>query len=71
MAGGVPKMVPLRSKTLMDGEEMTANDAFYLDYEELEVAITDKTRVLIVNSPHNPTGKMFSMEELTKISGKF
>lgn len=74
MAGGVPKMVPLRSKSKptqdSDGTDpvMTANDAFYLDYDELEAAISEKTKVLIVNTPHNPTGKMFSMEELTKIS---
>jgi len=35
---------------------------------ELENAITDRTKVLILNSPHNPTGKIFSRDELNQIS---
>jgi aspartate/methionine/tyrosine aminotransferase len=36
--------------------------------EELENAITEKTRAFILNPPHNPTGKMFSREEMIKIA---
>ena len=35
---------------------------------ELEAAVTAKTRLLILNSPHNPTGKVFGREELEVIS---
>jgi len=67
MAGGAVKFVPLRSNPEKKAES-TANEAFILDMEELENAITDKTRAFVLNSPHNPTGKMFSREEMTKIA---
>lgn len=35
---------------------------------ELRNAITSKTRLIILNTPHNPTGKVFSREELEMIS---
>lgn len=38
------------------------------DPEELRRAFTPKTRAIIVNSPHNPTGKVFSREELGQIA---
>lgn len=31
-------------------------------------AFTDKTKVVIINTPHNPSGKVFSREELTAIA---
>ncbi|MGH8980618.1 MAG: aminotransferase class I/II-fold pyridoxal phosphate-dependent enzyme, partial [Acidimicrobiales bacterium] len=34
----------------------------------LEAAITPRTRVLLLNSPHNPTGKVFSRDELAAIA---
>ena len=36
--------------------------------EELRAAFTSKTKAIILNSPHNPTGKVFSREELTLIA---
>lgn len=38
------------------------------DAQELESAIGPRTRALILNSPHNPTGKVFSHEELAYIA---
>jgi aminotransferase len=37
------------------------------DEAELRAAFTDRTRAVVVNSPHNPTGKVFSREELETI----
>ena len=34
----------------------------------LSAAFTDKTKVVIINTPHNPSGKVFSREELTAIA---
>jgi len=39
-----------------------------LDADALRAAITPKTRAIIVNSPHNPTGKVFSRDELRVIA---
>ena len=38
------------------------------DADLLERAITPKTRALVLNSPHNPTGHVFSRDELTTIA---
>ncbi len=35
---------------------------------ELDAAITPKTKILLLNTPHNPTGKMFTREELEGIA---
>ena len=56
MAGAVPRVVTLR-----------APDFSYRP-EELEAAITPKTRAILLNSPHNPSGKVFSMSELEHIA---
>lgn len=42
--------------------------AFALDEEALRKAVTPKTRVILLNSPHNPTGKVFSRAELECIA---
>lgn len=41
---------------------------FRLDVERLRSAITPRTRAIIVNSPHNPTGRVFSRAELEAIA---
>jgi aspartate/methionine/tyrosine aminotransferase len=38
------------------------------DPDELRAAVTDRTRGIVVNSPHNPTGKVFTREELGVIA---
>lgn len=53
LAGGVPVHIPLHAAT-----------GFRIDWEELARAITPKTRAIMVNSPHNPTGSIWSMEDL-------
>ena len=39
-----------------------------IDEAELRAAFSDRTRAIIVNTPHNPTGKVFTREELALIS---
>ncbi|ANS66815.1 aminotransferase [Streptomyces lincolnensis] len=58
MAGG--KRVPV---TLRPHE-----DSFRLDLDELRAAVTDRTRLLLINTPHNPTGTVLTREELTAIA---
>jgi len=38
------------------------------DPQELAAAFGDKTKAVIINTPHNPTGKVFSLAELTEIA---
>ncbi|MBA2680148.1 MAG: aminotransferase class I/II-fold pyridoxal phosphate-dependent enzyme [Ktedonobacteraceae bacterium] len=56
MANATPVLVPLHSPT------------WTFDPEELRAAFTLKTRALIVNTPHNPTGRVFTREELSLIA---
>jgi len=42
---------------------------FALDLEALRRAITPRTRVLLLNTPHNPTGAVLTPEELEEIAG--
>jgi aspartate/methionine/tyrosine aminotransferase len=51
-AGGVPVYVP------------TAFPDFRLDLDRLTAAVTDRTRVIVVNTPTNPTGQLLSAEEI-------
>jgi aspartate aminotransferase len=57
LAGGTPVAVETR-----------AEDGFKLQPEDLEAAITDKTKWFIFNSPSNPSGAAYSAEELKKLT---
>ncbi|MFD6269175.1 pyridoxal phosphate-dependent aminotransferase [Nocardia asteroides] len=43
-------------------------DRFVLDLDSLRAAITPKTRMLVINSPHNPTGSVLDRAELAAIA---
>jgi len=43
-------------------------DDFSLNMEEIKKNITSKTKLLVLNTPHNPTGKMFSKEQLLELA---
>jgi N-succinyldiaminopimelate aminotransferase len=56
MAGGTRVPVTLRPP------------AFRPDLDELDNAITPRTRLILLNSPHNPTGSVFTRDELAAIA---
>lgn len=58
-------MVPLHPP-VGSGEKTGAD--WSLDLEELRAAFTSKTKAVIINTPHNPTGKVFSRAELEGIA---
>ncbi|MBW2706976.1 MAG: pyridoxal phosphate-dependent aminotransferase [Deltaproteobacteria bacterium] len=43
------------------------DDRFHLDIAAIEAAITKDTRVMLINSPNNPTGAVYSAEELADL----
>lgn len=66
MAGGVVRYVPLSPPA--DGDTATSSSGDWkLDMEKLKTTFSSKTRMLVLNSPHNPVGKVFSTEELSAI----
>ena len=77
LAGGKCVYCPLRSvplgvatdpKSTGDNALIGASEFFKLDLEELASKISPRTKVLILNTPHNPTGKIFSRTELEGIA---
>ena len=46
----------------------TQPDTFSIDLEALDAAVTPRTRALIINSPNNPTGQIYSKEELAALA---
>lgn len=61
MAGGTAVYVPLRPPA-------SATEQWQLNMAELEAAITPRTKLLLLNTPHNPTGKVLTEAELTTIA---
>ena len=57
MAGGTPVIVSLKEE-----------DKFKLKKEQLEAAVTDKTKAMIISFPNNPTGAIMTKEELEPIA---
>ncbi len=57
MAGGIPVII-----------ELKAENEFRLTAEELENAITDKTKVLVLPFPNNPTGAIMERQDLEAIA---
>ena len=56
-AGATPVSVPVRS------------DDYDLDLDRIAAAITEKTRLVIVNTPHNPTGRIYPPATLRSLAG--
>ncbi|HEY2331293.1 MAG TPA: pyridoxal phosphate-dependent aminotransferase [Acidimicrobiales bacterium] len=46
-----------------------ADGSYGFDVDELRAAVTPRTRLVLLNTPHNPTGKVFDLEELGQIAG--
>nr|WP_309246964.1 aminotransferase class I/II-fold pyridoxal phosphate-dependent enzyme [Streptomyces somaliensis] len=42
-----------------------------MDLDELRAAVTDRTRLLLLNTPHNPTGTVLTREELAARSSRW
>ncbi|KII94679.1 hypothetical protein PLICRDRAFT_96798 [Plicaturopsis crispa FD-325 SS-3] len=63
--GGVPVFVPLHPPTV---DAKSTSDEWKLDFDELRRAVTPRTKMIIINTPHNPVGKVFTREELEGIA---
>lgn len=57
LAGGTPVFIPTYEE-----------DGFQIDIDVLKTAITTKTKAIIINSPNNPTGAVFSRETFKAIA---
>lgn len=57
LAGGIPVHVPLHPQT------------FAPDWQLIAAAVTPKTRMLMINSPHNPSGATWSSADIEALTG--
>lgn len=57
LSGGIPKPVP-----------MIREEGFRLDPEAVRKAVTRRTRMIVLNTPVNPTGAVFDLNELRRIA---
>jgi len=60
LAGAVRRPVPLRPSS--------PGGRFTFDSADLRAAVTDRTRLVLLNSPHNPTGTTLTVEELQAVA---
>lgn len=74
LAGGTPVFVPLTFVPYNSGGGSGDEDAevtggtWTLEPEKLQQKVSSKTRAIILNSPHNPTGKIFTYSEMQSIA---
>jgi methionine aminotransferase len=57
LSGGVPVVVPL------------TYPEYAIDWRAVRAAVTPRTRLLIINSPHNPTGAILSAADIRELTG--
>ncbi len=58
----------LRAADLVPVKAALAEPDFDLDLEAIDAAITPRTRMVVVNSPHNPTGRVYPREMLQALA---
>jgi aspartate/methionine/tyrosine aminotransferase len=68
---GIPLIPPKRREKSeyfnISSGERKIKDEWQVDFERLEAAFNEKTKILILNTPNNPTGKILSFSELERI----
>ncbi len=57
LAGGIPVFATLRYPD------------YRVDWDDVRTKLRNRTRLVVVNSPHNPTGSMFSPQDLQQLAG--
>jgi methionine transaminase len=57
LSGGTPVFVTLRGPD------------YRVDWDDVRRAVTARTRVIVVNTPHNPTGMVFDRDDLRELAG--
>jgi aminotransferase len=66
LSGATPRFVRLRPPAAAEGRLVDGD--WWFDPDELGAAFSNRTRAIIVNTPNNPTGKVFTRDELGAIA---
>ncbi|EGI61832.1 Kynurenine--oxoglutarate transaminase 3 [Acromyrmex echinatior] len=64
-AGGIPRFIALKPKSTSG--TVTSGD-WVFDRKEMEGLFNEKTKGIVINTPHNPIGKIFTLDELQFIA---
>ena len=68
LAGGTPVYVPLTFVPYDDSDDVVTGGDWILEPDVLKRTVTSRTKAIILNSPHNPTGKIFTRSEMETIA---
>ena len=68
MAGGIPRFVTLHPPSITTATGQSDALRWTFDGDQLRAAFTKRTRAIVINTPHNPTGKVFTAGELSLIA---
>lgn len=66
MTGAKVKFVSIKPPKFFASKN-TTGDEWEIDWDALEKAVTPKTKIIVINTPHNPIGKIFNENELVRI----
>lgn len=61
LAGGIPVHIPM--------QQPIANQGWTINWQQFADRITDRTRLVIINSPHNPSGSVLTRTDLDTLAG--
>ena len=68
MSGGKIVYCPLKVRLGVDASKNISSRDWCVNIAELESNITAKTKIMVLNTPHNPIGKVFNRQELADIA---
>lgn len=67
VAGNIMKKIPMKCEIRV-GDDDTEYEYYSMDFDAMQAAVTDKTRVFYLCNPHNPVGRVYSYDELKQVS---
>lgn len=61
------QLVESSDRVLVENDLIYENGNYKMDFDGLESCIDDETKMIIISNPHNPIGRVWTKEELTKL----
>lgn len=68
MAGGIPRFIPLVPTAPATSDAAVSSADWQLDWQAFEALFNERTKMILLNTPNNPVGKVFTRAELERIA---